>query len=86
MVNHIQPGSNGSAGKSMIDICPVGEGCSLFIPNPKQPPPENELHIALSEVLQKWLLTNPVHVRTALPITHNGTTVALFIWWEQAAT
>ena len=83
MANRITPGGNGSAGKGLIDICPVGEGCSLFIPNPQHPPPDDELHIALTQVLQKWMLSHPVRVRETLPITHQGNTVALFVWWDR---
>jgi hypothetical protein len=70
----------------MIDICPVGEGCSLFIPNPAHPPPESELHIAFTDVLQKWMLAMPIRIRETLPIVHDGNTVALFVWWDRVAT
>lgn len=83
MANRITPGGNGSAGKGMIDIVPVCEGCSVFIPNPTHPPPDNELHIAFTDVLQKWMLTMPVRIRETLPIVHGGNTVALFIWWDR---
>jgi hypothetical protein len=83
MDNRINVGGNGHAGKGMIDACPVGEGCTLFIPNPKHPPPDAELHIALADVLQKFILSNPIRIRTTLPITHNGETVAIFLWWDR---
>ena len=83
MANRIDGSGNGHAGKGMIDTCPVGEGCSLLVPNPKHPPPDDELHIALSQVLQKFLIENPIRVRATLPIVHNGTTVAIFVWWDR---
>jgi hypothetical protein len=85
MGNRINPGGNGSAGKGMIDMCPVGDGCTLFIPNPSQPPAEL-LHVALTDVLQKFMLAHPIRVRTTLPIVHEGTTVAIFVWWDRVTT
>lgn len=86
MANRINPGGNGSPGNGMIDTCPVGEGCTLFIPNPAHPPPEAQLHVALADVLQKFILSNPIRVRTTLPLVHNGTTVAIFVWWDRVTT
>ena len=83
MANRINPGGNGHAGKGMVDACPVGEGCTLFVPNPTHPPPDAELHVALADVLQKFLTSNPIRVRTTLPIVHGGTTVAIFLWWDR---
>jgi hypothetical protein len=83
MANRITPGGNGSAGKGMIDIVPIGEGCSLFVPNPNHPPPDTELHVAFTDVLQKWMLTMPICIRETLPIVHGGNTAALFIWWDR---
>ncbi len=83
MANRINPGGNGHAGKGMVDMCPVGEGCTLLIPNPSHPPPEAELHIALADVLQKFLLSNPIRVRSTLPIVNEGQTVAIFVWWDR---
>jgi hypothetical protein len=85
MANRINPGGNGSAGKGMIDTCPVGEGCTLFIPNPTHPPPAELLHVALTDVLQKFILAHPIRVRTTLPIVHDGTTVAIFVWWDRVS-
>jgi hypothetical protein len=85
MANSISPGGNGSAGKGLIDVCPVGEGCSLFIPNPQHPPPDDESHLAIMEVLRKWMVAHPIRVRETLPITHHGTTVALFVWWDHGS-
>ncbi len=48
----------------MIDACPVGEGRTLFVSNPSHPPPEAELHVALADASQKFLLSNPIRVRT----------------------
>ena len=86
MTNRINPGGNGSAGKGMVDLCPVGEGCTLFIPNPTHPPPADLLHVALVDTLQKFILAHPIRVRTTLPIVHDGTTVAIFIWWDRVTT
>lgn len=86
MANRIFPGGNGSAGKGLIDIAPVGDGCTLLTPSVTQPPPEDELHIALTQVMQKWMLEHNVRVRVTLPVVHKGTTVAIFIWWDQPET
>lgn len=69
--------------KGLVDVVPLFEGCSIFVPNPKQPPPDDELPVALADVLQKWMLANAVRVRETLPIVKDGNTVALFVWWER---
>jgi hypothetical protein len=53
MDNRVHSDANGSAGKGLIDACHIGQGCTLFIPNPKHAPLVTELHIAFTEVLQK---------------------------------
>jgi hypothetical protein len=69
----------------MVDIVPLFEGCSLFIPNPDKPPPDEEMPVAPASVLQKWMVAHPIRVRETLPIVKDGNTVALFVWWERAA-
>jgi hypothetical protein len=75
-------GGNGGPGKGLVDVMTVCEGCVLFKANPQQPPPEGELPVAISEVLQKWMLGNPVRVRETLPVIQGGNMVGLFVWWD----
>lgn len=81
----INPGGNCSAGKGMVDTCPVGEGCTLFIPNPTYPTPAELLPVALTDVLQKFILVRTRLGCTTLPIVHEGTTVAIFVWWDRVS-
>lgn len=76
---------NGSQHRGKVDVNPVGEGCSLFIPNPQDPPPEDELPIAIAQIWQKWLANNPVRVRTTLPVIRSGDMIGLFVWWERVS-
>ena len=69
--------------KGLVDVDPVAEGCSLFVPNPQQPPPGEDLPIAISEVLQKWMAQNPVRVRETLPVIKGGNMIGLFVWWDR---
>ena len=71
--------------RGLIDVVPIFEGCSVFVPNPDKPPPDDDMPIAIAEVLQKWLKDNPIRVRETLPITKGGNTVALFVWWERTS-
>ncbi len=82
MANRITPGGNGSAGKGMVDISDCGPGCTLFTPNPTHPPSEELFHVALTNVMQHWMLDNKVRVRATLPVVYEGNTVAVFIWWD----
>jgi hypothetical protein len=66
----------------LIDVTPVGRGCSYFAPNVQQPPPDDELHLAFGVVLQKWMNEQPVRVRATLPLVKDGNTVALFVWHD----
>jgi len=52
--------------------------------NPQHPPPEDELPAALTEVLQKWMLSNSVRVRETLPIVRGGNLIALLVWFDRA--
>jgi hypothetical protein len=85
VADRINPGGNGSTGKGLIDLCPVGEGCTLLIPNPTHPPAADLLHVALADALQKFILEQPIWVRTTLPIVHDGSTVAIFLWWDRVS-
>jgi hypothetical protein len=76
-------GGNGH-GRGLVDVVAVSEGCVLFTANPQQPPPEGEIPLALSEVLRKWMLGNPVRVRETLPLTRGGHTTALCILFDRA--
>jgi len=75
---------NGGAGKGLVGVTAVCEGCVLFKANPQKPPPEDELPAALAEVLQKWMLSSPVRVRETLLIVPGGNLVALFVWYDRA--
>jgi hypothetical protein len=66
-----------------VDVKSVCEGCSLFVPNPQKPPPDNELPIAISQVLQKWMMNNPFRIRHTLPVIQNGNMIGLFVWWDR---
>jgi hypothetical protein len=76
-------GGNGSSGKGLVDVAPVCEGCSLLIPNPQDPPPDHDLPVAIAEVLQKWMTSQPVRVRHTLPIIRDGSMIGLFVWWDR---
>lgn len=78
--------SNGGAGKGLIDIATAGPCCVLFHANPQYPPPEHEMPIAISEVLQKWLTLNAVRIRTTLPVVKGGNMIGLFVWWDGTDT
>ena len=75
-------GGNG-ASKGLVDVTLLSEGCSLLVANPQQPPPKDELPVAIAQVLQKWLLANPVRVRETLPIISGGDMIGLFVWWDR---
>ncbi len=77
-------GNGGGTGKGLVDVVAICDGCVLFKSNPQQPPPEDEMPIALTQVLQKWMLGNPVRVRVTLPIVKGGNTVGLFVWFDRA--
>lgn len=84
MSGRLEFGGNGGSGRGLVDVVPVCEGCVLFTANPQKPPPDEEMPIALSEVLQKWMLSQPIRVRETLPITKGGNTVGLFLWFDRA--
>ena len=54
-------------GKGLIDIEPLFEGCTLFVPNPEQPPSGDDLPIAIAEVLQKWMASMPARCAKHCP-------------------
>ena len=84
MSSRLEAGGNGGAGKGLVDVSTICEGCVLFTSNPQHPPPEHEMPIAISEVLQKWMLGNPVRIRETLPIIRGGNLIALFVWFDRA--
>lgn len=47
------------------------------------PPPPAELPAHLNQVMCDWLERNPnFRVRATLPITENGCTVAIHVWFD----
>ena len=54
-------------GRGLVDVVPIFEGCSVFVPNPDNPPPDDDMPIAIADVLQKWMKENPIRVRETLP-------------------
>jgi hypothetical protein len=78
-------GEGNGHSKGLIDIVPLKEGCSVFMANPQQPPPADEMPEAITDVLTKWMAQQPVEVRHTLPITKDGNTTVLFVWWERTA-
>jgi hypothetical protein len=76
-------GGNGH-GRGLVDVVAVCEGCVLFTANPQQPPPAEEMPLAIAEVLRKWMLGNPVRVRETLPLSRGGHTAMLFVWYDRA--
>jgi len=83
MAKRLPLGEGNGHSKGLIDIVPISEGCSLFIPNPQQPPPASEMSDAIADVLTKWMREMRVKVLHTLPITKDGNTTFLFVWWER---
>ena len=81
MVNRLGRDGNGHS-KGLIDVQKVGEGCVLLTSNVQKPPPDDELPFALAQVLQKWMLSEPVRVRETLPITNEGRTIGILVWFD----
>ncbi len=75
--------SGNGATKGLVDLIPIGEGCSLFKANPQQPPPQEDMPIAIADVLQKWMLSTPVKIRETLPVIKDGNMIGLFVWWDR---
>lgn len=76
---------DGTSQKKLIHITVQGEGCVVLEPDAKQPPSLAELPIVLGQALLHWLKTNPVRVRATLPISKDGNTVALLVWFDRTA-
>jgi hypothetical protein len=75
-------GGNGSS-KGLTNAITMGPGWVLFVPSPGDPPPPDELPYALSQALEKWLKGQPgIRVRSTLPITQNGHTIGIHVWFE----
>ena len=83
MSGQARSGGNGHS-RGLVDVVVVCEGCALFTANPQQPPPEEEMPLAIAEVLQKWMRSNPVRVRETLPVIKGGNMVGLFLWHDRA--
>ena len=49
-----------------------------------KPHPNAILPLAISVVLRKWMLSQPVRVRETLPVIKDGNMVGLFLWWDRA--
>jgi hypothetical protein len=75
--------SGNGATKGLVDLIPIGDGCSLFKANPQQPPPQEEMPIAIADVLQKWMFSTPVKIRETLPVIKDGNMIGLFVWWDK---
>jgi hypothetical protein len=76
---------NGS-GRGLVDVSLVVPGCSLFRANPQQPPPDDEMPMALAHALAQWQRDDPaLRVRTTLPLVKAGYTFALIVWWDRTA-
>ena len=45
--------------------------------------PKWGMPVAISEVLQKWMLGNPVRVWQTLPVIKYGSMIGLFVWWDR---
>jgi hypothetical protein len=84
MSHRIESSGNGGGGRGLIDVQVIRDTLVIFKPNPQKPPPEEELPIAISEVLQKWLHDNPVRVRETLPVIKGGNMIGLFVWFDRA--
>ena len=84
MSARFEAAGNGGSGRGLVDISEICPGFVLFKANPQKPPPDEEMPIAIAEVLQKWILANPVRVRETLPIVQHGNTVGLFVWFDRA--
>jgi hypothetical protein len=83
MAKELHPEGNGAVGKGLVDIIELNEGCTLFGKNPQHPPPDREMPFAIGEVLQKWMQSNPLRIRTTFPVVSAGNTVGLFVWWDR---
>lgn len=81
MVNRLF-GGNGDS-KGFTSVVPLGPGWVLFLASPSDPPPANDLPFALSQGLEQWLRSQPdVRVRCTLPITKDGNTIGIHIWYD----
>jgi hypothetical protein len=83
MANRLNTGGNGGAGKGLVDIVPVCEGCTLFTANPQHRPPDGDMPFAIADVLPKWMGQHPIRIRETLPIVSRGNTVAVLVWWDR---
>jgi hypothetical protein len=84
MTGRFEAAGNGGGDKGLVDVTLICEGCCLFKANPQRPPPEEEMPIAIAQVLQKWMLGNPVRVRETLPVLKGGNMIALLVWFDRA--
>ncbi len=84
MTARFEAAGNGGAGKGLVDLVSICEGCSLFTSNPQHPPPEGEMPFAISQALQKWMQSQPVRIRETLPIIKDGNMIGLFVWFDRA--
>ena len=77
-------GGNGS-GKRLAHRTPLRPGWVLYHAG-DPPPPESELPLMLSEMLQKDLLDNPsIDPQLFLPIVRDGNTIAIHLWYADRA-
>ena len=83
MTNRFALGQDNGHSKGLIDIVPLREGGPIFVPNPQQPKPPEEMPDAITDGHCKWMAQQPVKILHTLPITKNGNTVSLVVWWER---
>ena len=74
MTGRFEAAGNGGSGRGMVDVSEICPGFAMFKANSQKPPPDEEMPVAIAEVLQKWILANPIRVRETLPIVQRGNT------------
>jgi hypothetical protein len=80
----MKPHGNGSS-KGYVDLITAGPGWLLMMANASDPPPPDELPLALSQALEHWLREERgVRVRSTLGIVRHGHTVGIHVWYDPA--
>jgi hypothetical protein len=82
MSKRLPLGEGNSLSEGLIDIMPVRRGCSLFVANLQQPPPEDGMAVAIANVPTKSMAQQSIMILRTLPLTKGGNTVGLFVGWE----
>jgi hypothetical protein len=74
---------NGSRKRGYVNKIEAGVGWVVFTASPSEPPPKDEIPIALNQALEQWLREDPtVRVRATLPIVLQGQMVLIHIWYD----